>query len=60
MERPSPHPGHQTIPRLSNGHKPECTDPETVKAKNKIALIHTINSNGRVVNKPRNRFLFIK
>jgi hypothetical protein len=48
IERPSPHPGHQLKPRLSKGHKLECEDPEAVNAKNKIALIQIINSNGKL------------
>ncbi|OYX92762.1 MAG: hypothetical protein B7Y76_12530, partial [Sphingobacteriia bacterium 35-40-5] len=59
IERPNPHPGHHSKPRLSNGHKLECADPEAVKAKNKIALIQAINSNGRLIINRKNWFLFI-
>jgi hypothetical protein len=48
MDLPSPQPGHQLKPKLSKGHKLECEDPEAVNAKNKIALIQIINSNGKL------------
>jgi len=45
---------------LSNGHKLECADPESVIAKNRIALIQAINSSGRFIIKRKNWFLIIK